>query len=65
MLNTIKTLSPGTKAEDLQYILDRVDVDSYFDYLAIEMFFPKMKCQGSLSIYVQLRNFISHKYHFS
>ena len=39
MLNTIKTLSPGTKAEDLQYILDRVDVDSYFDYLAIEMFF--------------------------
>ena len=39
MINTIKTLSPGTKAEDLKYILDRVDVDSYFDYLAIEMFF--------------------------
>ena len=39
MLNTIKTLSPGTRAEDLQYILDRVDVDSYYDYLAIEMFF--------------------------
>ena len=39
MIAKIKTLSPGTNEEDLQYILDNVDVDSYFDYLAIEMFF--------------------------
>ncbi len=34
-----KTLSPGTKAEDLKYITDRVDVDNYFDYMALEWFF--------------------------
>ena len=39
LLDKVKTLSPGKRPEDLQYILDRVDVDSYFDYLAIEMFF--------------------------
>lgn len=39
MIKTIKTLSPGKNEADLQYILDRVDVDSYYDYLAIEMFF--------------------------
>ncbi len=39
MISTIKTLSPGKNPEDLQYILDRVDVDNYFDWLAIEMFF--------------------------
>ena len=35
----VKTLSPGRKAEDLQYILDRVDIDNYFDYVILESFF--------------------------
>ena len=35
----VKTLSPGKNAEDLQYILERVDVENYFEYTAIEMFF--------------------------
>ncbi|MEG0493491.1 MAG: lamin tail domain-containing protein [Clostridia bacterium] len=39
MIAKVKTLSPATNPEDLQYILDRVDVDNYFDYMAFEMFF--------------------------
>lgn len=39
MIKKIKTLSPGTSDEDLQYILDNVDVDNYFEYIALEMFF--------------------------
>jgi len=39
MISTVKTLSPGENEEDLQYILDRIDVDNYFDYMAFEMFF--------------------------
>jgi len=39
MIAKIKTLSPGTKAEDLKYITDRIDVDNYFDYMALEWFF--------------------------
>lgn len=39
MIKKIKTLSPGKNEADLQYILEHVDVDSYFDYLSIEMFF--------------------------
>ncbi len=39
MLKTIEKLSPGTKDEDLQYMLDRIDVDSYMDWFAIKMFF--------------------------
>ncbi len=39
MIQKIKTLSPGTNDEDLQYILDRVDVDNYFEWFAIEMYF--------------------------
>lgn len=39
MIEEIKTLSPGKKEADLKYITDRVDVDNYFDYIAIEMFF--------------------------
>ncbi len=35
----VKTLSPGTNPEDLKYITDRVDVDNYFDYMALEWFF--------------------------
>ena len=38
-IKKVKTLSPGTNDEDLQYILDRIDVDNYFDYMAFEMFF--------------------------
>ncbi len=38
-ISKIKTLSPAANHEDLQYILDRIDVDSYFDYMAFEMFF--------------------------
>ena len=38
-ISTVKTLSPGTNAADLQYILDRVDVDNYFDYVIFECFF--------------------------
>ena len=35
----VKTLSPGRNPDDLQYILDRVDVDNYFDYVIFESFF--------------------------
>ncbi|MCI6377295.1 MAG: lamin tail domain-containing protein [Clostridiales bacterium] len=39
MISKIEKSSPGTKEEDLQYILDNIDVDNYFDYMAFEMFF--------------------------
>lgn len=39
MIKKVKTLSPGTSKEDLQYILDQIDLDNYFDYIAFEMFF--------------------------
>ena len=39
LINEVKTLSPGKSDADLQYILDHIDVDSYFDYMAFEMFF--------------------------
>jgi hypothetical protein len=39
MIEKVKNSSPGTSAEDLQYILDNIDVDNYFDYMAFEMFF--------------------------
>jgi len=38
-IKTVKTLSPGKNEEDLQYILDRVDVDNYFDYVIFEVYF--------------------------
>ncbi|NLB90691.1 MAG: hypothetical protein GX786_05680, partial [Clostridiales bacterium] len=38
LIKTVKTLSPGKNPEDLQYILDHIDIDSYFDYMAITMF---------------------------
>ena len=57
LIKKVKTLSPGKKPEDLQYILDRIDVDNYFDYMAFEMFFGnsdpgnirfyKLKTEGS------------------
>ena len=39
LIKKVKTLSPGKNPEDLQYILDSIDVDNYFDYMAFEMFF--------------------------
>ena len=39
LIKKVKTLSPGTSPEDLQFILDNIDVDNYFDYMAFEMFF--------------------------
>lgn len=39
MISQIRDSSPGTNEKDLQYILDRVDVDNYLDYMAFEMFF--------------------------
>ena len=34
-----KRARPPPNADDLQYILDNIDVDNYFDYMAFEMFF--------------------------
>ncbi|MGI6687515.1 MAG: lamin tail domain-containing protein [Christensenellales bacterium] len=39
LLKTAKTLSPGTNPDDLQYLLDHIDVDNYFDYMIFEAFF--------------------------
>ena len=39
LINNVEDMSPGKNAEDLQYILDHIDIDSYFDYMAFEMFF--------------------------
>ena len=39
MLNKFKTLKPNENPEDLQYIYDNIDVDSYIDWLAIKMYF--------------------------
>ncbi len=39
MIERVEKSSPGTNEEDLQYILDNIDVDNYFDYMAFEMFF--------------------------
>lgn len=39
MINTAKTLSPGTNPADLQYLTDRIDIDNYFDYIIFETFF--------------------------
>ena len=39
MIKKIKAGNPAKKQEDLQYILDNVDVDNYFTFMAFEMFF--------------------------
>ncbi len=39
MLKQIKAGNPAKNPEDLQYILDNVDVDNLFEYMAFEMFF--------------------------
>ncbi len=38
MLKKIKEGNPAKNTEDLQYILDNVDVDNLFEYMALEMF---------------------------
>ena len=37
-IKQIKNSDPKNNPEDLQYILDNVDVDNYFEYIALEMF---------------------------
>lgn len=39
MISKLKTASPGSNASDRQYLDDNVDIDSYLDWYAIEMFF--------------------------
>ncbi len=39
LIEKAKTLSPGKNSDDLKYITDRVDVDNYFDYMALVWFF--------------------------
>ena len=39
MVKKIKAGDPANNKEDLQYILDNVDVDNLFEYMALEMFF--------------------------
>ena len=39
MVKKIKAGNPANNTEDLQYILDNVDVDNLFEYMAVEMFF--------------------------
>lgn len=39
MIKQVQNSSPGANEEDLQYILDNIDVDNYFSYMALEMFF--------------------------
>ena len=39
MIKQIKASDPAKNQADLQYILDNVDVDNYFEYIALEMFF--------------------------
>ncbi len=39
LIKKAETLSPGKNPEDLKYITDRIDVDNYFDYQALEWFF--------------------------
>ena len=38
MIKKIKAGDPAKNPSDLQYILDNVDVDNYFEYIALEMF---------------------------
>lgn len=49
-IKTVKTLSPGKNDEDLQYILDRVDVDNYFDYVIFESYFANTD-SGNIRFY--------------
>ncbi|MBR5232199.1 MAG: lamin tail domain-containing protein [Clostridia bacterium] len=46
----VKTLSPGKNKADLQYILDNVDVDNYFDYVIFESYFANTD-SGNIRFY--------------
>ena len=50
MLKKIKAGNPAKNPEDLQYILDNVDVDNLFEYIAFEMFFGNSDI-GNLRFY--------------
>ena len=50
MIKQIKAGKPDKKQEDLQYILDNVDVDNYFGFMAFEMFFGNSDI-GNFRIY--------------
>ncbi len=50
MIKKIKAGKPAKKQEDLQYILDNVDVDNYFEFMAFEMFFGNSDI-GNFRIY--------------
>lgn len=50
MIKKIKAGNPAKKQEDLQYILDNVDVDNYFWFMAFEMFFGNSDI-GNFRIY--------------
>ena len=39
LITKAKDLSPGKNPQDLAYITDRIDVDNYFDYMALVWFF--------------------------
>ena len=39
MIKKIKAGKPAKNKDDLQYILDNIDVESYFEFMAFEMFF--------------------------
>ena len=49
-LETVKTLDVARNPEDLQYILDRVDVDNYFDYVIFEVYFANTD-SGNIRFY--------------
>jgi len=50
MIKKIKAGNPAKKQADLQYILDNIDVDSYFEFMAFEMFFGNSDI-GNFRIY--------------
>ena len=39
MVNEFKNLKPNERPQDLQYIYDHIDVDSYIEWFAIKMYF--------------------------
>lgn len=39
LLEKAKTLSPGTNPDDMQYLMDNVDIQNYFDYMIFEAFY--------------------------
>ncbi|MBP3540581.1 MAG: lamin tail domain-containing protein [Clostridia bacterium] len=39
MIERVEKSDPANNPEDLQYILDNIDVDNYFDYMGFQMFF--------------------------